>query len=237
MSMEQFHTEKYTLLIGAEIRIREEWQVSMREARDPEFVFARKKPLVRRYRFEDAFRLRSDFLAIQAPEDALRFFGMYGPFEYTGDKAGNKGADAAPGPVLWSLIQSAVRDFEQSLTAGAVPEWLYNFAFRRPLMLELPFQPITPELSKQPDWKEDVAVAHCQDVVEALRASIFLSRIRGFPWKRCARKGCNQLFEQDTKHQKIYHSSECAHLQAVNNYNARKKKALKPRKTHPKKGR
>jgi hypothetical protein len=67
-------------------------------------------------------------------------------------------------------------------------------------------------------------------VVDALRTSIFLSRMRGFKWKRCARHGCNQLFEQDTKHQKIYCTPECAHLQAVNNYNAKqKKRAPKPK--------
>jgi hypothetical protein len=237
MSMEQFHTEKYTLLIAADLRVREEWQVSMSPAQDPKFSFARKSQVVRRHRWEDAFRVRLDFLTIQSPEDALQFFKLYGPFQYKVDKTGSKNADPEPESVLWSVIERAVNDFEQSLIAQEVPKWLYRFTFGQPLMLELPFQPITPELTRYPDWKEDAAIAHCNDVVEALRASIFLSRIRGFQWKRCARKGCGQLFEQDTKHQKIYCSPECAHLQAVNDYNARKKKALKPRKTHPKKGR
>jgi hypothetical protein len=234
--MGQFHAEKYTLLIAADLEVREEWQVSMSQAQDPEFSFVRKKEPAWRHRWEDAYKVRLDFLTIQSPEEALQFFKLYGPFQYKGDKTSKNGAVVAE-PVLWSLIERAVNEFEESLIAQALTPWLYNFMFGRPLMLELPFQPITPELARIPDWKEDAAIAHCYDVVEALRASIFLSRIKGFPWKRCARKGCNQLFEQDTKHQKIYHSSECAHLQAVNDYNARKKKAQKPRKTHPKKGR
>jgi hypothetical protein len=56
-----------------------------------------------------------------------------------------------------------------------------------------------------------------------------MSRKSGFKWTRCARKGCDQIFEQTTRCQKLYHSPDCAHLQAVNDYNARQKgKVRKP---------
>jgi len=244
--MTPMHSEKYTLSIVAPLRVREEWRVSMNQARDPEFSFAREKEVAFRaftFRTEDAFDVRADFLSIRSPEDALRFFGRYGPFQYKSDKTSGTKRDAAalPEHVKWSRIQQAQRDFEEALLADGIPiskAWLYQLVFGQPLTLELPFRAVTPELSKHPRWKDDAAIAHCDDVIDALRASIFLSRMRGFKWKRCARNGCNQLFAQDTKHQKIYCAPECAHLQAVNNYNARqKKRARKPTNQKPTKGR
>jgi hypothetical protein len=238
------HIEKYTLPIAAPLRVREEWRVSMNQASDPEFSFAREKqvgfPSVT-FRTEDAFEARADFLSIASPEDALRFFGRYGPFQYKPDKVSGtkRGETAVPESVKWSLIQQAQGDFEEALLADGIPvskAWLYNLIFSQPLNLELTFRAVTPELSKLPGWKDDAAIAHCEDVVDALRASIFLSRMRGFKWNRCARQGCNQLFQQDSKRRKLYHSPECAHLQAVNDYNARQRK-LKPNKQTTRKGR
>ena len=40
MSMTPMHSEKYTLSIVAPLKVREEWRVSMNQARDPEFSFA-----------------------------------------------------------------------------------------------------------------------------------------------------------------------------------------------------
>ena len=243
--MTPMHSEKYTLSIVAPLKVREEWRVSMNQARDPEFSFAQENQAgfsSFTFRSEDAFAVRTDFLAIRSPEDALRFFGQYGPFQYQSDEASGtkKGNTARPEPVKWSLILQAQKDFEDALLKPGIPTekaWLYNLVFGQPLTLELPFRAVTPELSRL-NWKDDAAIAYCHDVVDALRASIFLSRMRGFKWKRCARQGCNQLFEQDTKHQKIYCTPECAHLQAVNNYNARqKKRARKPNNQKPTKGR
>jgi hypothetical protein len=243
--MTPMHSEKYTLPIVVPLRVREEWRVYMNQASDPEFSFARENQAgfpSFTFRTEDAFDVRADFLSIRSPEDALRFLGKYGPFQYQPDEASGtkKGKAAQPEPVKWSLIQQARKDFEEALLADGIPTekaWLYNLVFGQPLILELPFRAVTPELSRL-NWKDDAAIAYCHDVVDALRTSIFLSRMRGFKWKRCARQGCNQLFEQDTKHQKIYCTPECAHLQAVNNYNARqKKRARKPNNQKPTKGR
>lgn len=225
------HTEKYTLRIAAPLRVREEWQVSMNQtddqADDPEFSFARENEVA--YRTEDAFDVRTDFLSIRSPEDALHFFGQYGPFQYKPDKiSGTKeGKGARPERVKWSVVEQAIVDFEEALVKPGIPTrkaWLYTLIFETPLTLKLPFRAVTPELSRFSNWKDDSAIAPCDDVVDALRASIFLSRMRGFKWNRCARQGCNQLFEQTTKRQKLYHNPDCAHLQAVNAYNARKPK-------------
>jgi hypothetical protein len=226
------HTEKYTLRIAAPLRVREEWQVSMNQADDPEFSFARGKEVAfpsATVRTEDAFDVRDDFLSILSPEDALRFFEQYGPFQYKPDKiSGTKeGKGARPERVKWSVVEQAKVDFEEALVKPGIPTrkaWLYTLIFETPLALKLPFRAVTPELSRISHWKDDAAIARCDDVVDALRASIFLSRMRGFKWSRCARQGCNRLFEQTTKRQKLYCRPGCAHLQAVNDYNARQPK-------------
>jgi hypothetical protein len=74
----------------------------------------------------------------------------------------------------------------------------------------------------------DAAIVNCEDVVSAVRASIFLRRMSGFRWKRCARKGCDNVFEVSIARrggkQKIHCSPQCAHHHAQNKYIAREKK-------------
>lgn len=228
--MRLMHIEKYTLHIEAVLRVQEVWRVSMNQDIDPVFSFARKNEVA--FRTEDAFEVRSEFLSLQSPEEAFQFFKRFGPFQFlpAGKDASKKNATRAES-ISWSEIQKAQKEFEEALLADGVPVEMYRFVFDRPLMIEVPFRSVTPELSRL-SYRDDTAIAACDDLVGALRASIFLSRMRDFQWKRCARRGCNQLFEQDSKHQKIYHSPECAHLQAVNNYNARQKaKTRKSKKT------
>jgi hypothetical protein len=70
-----------------------------------------------------------------------------------------------------------------------------------------------------------LAVTRCKDVESALRASVFIDRVMGLPWKRCAREDCGQLFNANgRKKSAIYHDEACAHLQAVRSYNNRKPK-------------
>ena len=127
-------------------------------------------------------------------------------------------------------VQRAQSEFNEALTADAIPVDLHAFIFQQPLRVELRFRPVTPEvLQREPTWIGDAAIATCDDVVSALRASVFLKRMKGFRWKRCARKGCNQLFVLDTKRDKIYCGPECAHLEAVNRYNARERKKKRRR--------
>lgn len=77
----------------------------------------------------------------------------------------------------------------------------------------------------------DAAIVNCEDVITAVRASIFLRRMNGFVWRRCKRRGCDKVFEvSSNRDRKIHHSPECAHLEAVNAYNERQKRNRK-RKT------
>ncbi|MHB1959415.1 MAG: hypothetical protein ACYCO5_10330 [Acidobacteriaceae bacterium] len=247
MSMTRFHSEKYTLPVVAMLAVREQWQVSMSRSDDPVFSFVRKRKSLDRRRSEDAFNVRRDFLSIRSPEDALRFFERYGPFQFLPrSQAATKTSESVRADSWkWSKLQQARQNFEQALLAEGIPvekAWLYEFMFTRPLILELPFRAVTSLPTKRADSHiadgiEDAAIAPCEDVVDALRASIFISRMGGFQWSRCARKGCEQLFEQTTRRRKLYCSPECAHLQAVNDYNARQKKPHKPTSQKPQKGR
>jgi hypothetical protein len=245
MSRDTFQSKKYTLPIVASLRVQEEWQVSMSQTSDPEFSFARRNRVV--YRTEDAFDVRPDFFALRFPEDALRFFERYGPFRFSRDTAsGTKRTKVMKAEtVKWSAIQQWQKDFEEALLAETIPaekRWLAEFVFGWPVTLHWAFRSVTPEQGRSSGWAradgiDDAAIAECDDVVDALRVSIFLSRKSAFRWSRCARKGCNELFEQTTRRQKLYCSPECAHLQAVNDYNSRQKKAQKNKQPKPTKRR
>lgn len=209
----------------------------MSKSDDPVFSFVRKHKSLDRRRTEDAFNVRRDFLSIRSPEDALRFFERYGPFQFLPrGKSATKASEAVRAESWkWSRLQQARRNFEEALLADGIPitkTWLYEFMFARPLIIELAFRAIVPAPSKNADSRitsdsDDAAIAPCADVVDALRASIFISRMGGFQWSRCARKGCEQLFQQTTRRRKLYCGPECAHLQAVNDYNSRQKKHRK----------
>lgn len=237
--MNRFHSEKYTLPVVALLAVREQWQVSMSKSDDPVFSFVRKRKSLASRHSEDAFSVRRDFLAIRSPEDALHFFERYGPFQFLPRSLSTTKATESVRAESWkwSKLQQARQNFEEALLAEGIPvekAWLYDFMFTRPLIIELPFRAVIPLPSKNADSHttknmDDAAIAPCEDVVDALRASIFISRMGGFQWSRCARKGCEQLFEQTTRRRKLYCSPECAHLQAVNDYNARQKKPPKGR--------
>lgn len=237
--MRRFHSAKYTLPVAAVLTVREQWQVSMSKSDDPVFAFVRRRKNPERLRSEDAFDVRDWFLSVRTPEDALRFFKRYGPFQLLAPSpSATKASRAARAQSFkWSYIQDARQNFEEALLAEGIPAekaWLYDFMFNRPLLLELPFRAVVPMPSKNADSHttdglEDAAIAPCEDVVDALRASIFISRMGGFQWSRCARKDCEQLFEQTTRRRKLYCSPRCAHIQAVNDYNARQKKPQKGR--------
>jgi len=81
----------------------------------------------------------------------------------------------------------------------------------QPLPMEMVFQ--------QPP----VVIVRCKDIQEAMRASVFLDRLDGFPWRRCAREDCGQVFKLESKRARLYCSTDCAHLKSVRSYNERKR--------------
>jgi hypothetical protein len=78
-------------------------------------------------------------------------------------------------------------------------------------------------------------VIRCKDIQDSMRASVFLDRLDGFPWRRCAREDCGKVFKLESKRARIYCSTDCAHLQSVRSYNDRKRaKVAKAASVKPK---
>lgn len=207
----------------------------MSDGADPEYSFERTRNVA--YRRVDSFDVRADFLNVRTPEDALKFLRLYGPFQITPSKAGpekKRGPEVRADAIRWSFIQRTQEDFREALLADGIPvekRWLYDFIFRRPLMIELWFQAVMPAASdrafKRAASIDDTAIARCDDVVDALRATVFLTRMGDFKWRRCARPGCDEIFPQ-THGRKIYCSDSCARRVAQSAYESRQKhKSLK----------
>lgn len=77
-----------------------------------------------------------------------------------------------------------------------------------------------------------VAIVRCKDVEECLRATFFLDKADGLPWKNCARKKCGLPFKRERNSRKLYCSEKCARLQAQHAYLDReRKKASKAQKS------
>jgi hypothetical protein len=79
-------------------------------------------------------------------------------------------------------------------------------------------------------FEKQIAIAFCQDIEGSLRATVFLdnlgiddpSRPR---WRICARADCEKIFRVGRSSKQKFHNDACNHLQAVRNYNMRKRTA------------
>jgi hypothetical protein len=187
----------------------------MRQTVEPDGIRYQREP----DRVEDAFELREQFFAIQNAKDALQFFERYGPHQVT------KQWDNAAQPVklsqvlrtrnfyLHALLDRSIANRSRTYRGRELREGLENIYLWQNLPLELVFrQPMT-------------ALVRCKDVEDALRATVFLDRLRALPWQRCVREDCGKPFPVKGQRAKLYCSPECAHLQSVRNYNKRKQTA------------
>jgi len=273
------HSEKLTLeyvaLLTATTGV---WKIQMAQPSNPEFSFVNlnptswgKRPAV------DAFKVCSEFLALQTPEETFQFFERYGPFELNPHQEGTDPRLLTALPVRWSEIQRMQSDFKEARMSASIDFSVsgiknkktggfdglhYNnpvhaFVFRPLRGIELHFRGpdelrLKQEYSKDDDPEDpststvlspkrgaspllsDAAIVNCEDVITAVRASIFLRRMNEFVWRRCARKGCDKVFEVGPgQMRKIFHDWKCGHLVAVKKSKAKKKREEK--ETKPKK--
>lgn len=167
-------------------------------------------------RIKDAFVLRERFFEIKTLHDALAFFQEFGPYQvdsYLGQAAKPVKLKA----ILHrrdfysnALLHRSIGNLGRTYSADEMREFGENLYLWYPLPMELLFaQPMQ-------------AYVKCKDVEEALRASVFLDRLRGLPWQRCAREDCGRPFEIKNRHARLFCTPACAHLQSVRNYNAGK---------------
>ena len=212
---------KYTLPIHATLETRSEWRAKMNTDSDPIFSFELLKPETQPewiFIRSDAFELRQDFLSVRTPEEALAFFRKYGPWQVK-----ERYANTAD-PFKWSQMERMREFFEDALTKRSVEntprdsktddirKLFENLYLWQNLPLELPFQ------------EPFVAFVRCNDIQQALRAGIFLSRLGGVKWKRCAKTDCNNLFQCNSNREQLYCNPDCANVQSSRNYHDRKRK-------------
>jgi hypothetical protein len=60
--------------------------------------------------------------------------------------------------------------------------------------------------------------------IEACCAQVFFEKLSGVEFRWCARADCSAMFRKETGHNKIYCTTECAHLAAVRASRARASK-------------
>ncbi len=220
----------YAISIDPILETRGEWDARLSEESDPEisFVFHPNQPQANEdggttwaaspFRHEEGFELRESFFAIRTAEDALNFYRRYGPHQVM------KPLDTVAKPLRFSavvrirkfymhaLFERSIDNMRRKYSGEGLHEGTENIYLWQNLYTELLF--------RQPA----AAVVRCKDVEDALRATVFLDRLRGMPWKLCAREDCGKPFEQSSKRTKLYCSTDCAHLQSVRDYNERKRK-------------
>lgn len=221
----------YSLPIHAFLETPREWTTAMSKGVDPEFSFrfgppkrSEKDGTVTWFRDEptrpSVFKVRQEFFDLETPQQARDFFTTYGPWERL------RGTDGGASCVHFSTIQHQQDLFETALLRGEmwgnlqprnteeIVEIFQEIYLWSNVPMELVFRQ-TPE-----------AEIRCVDVKEALRVSVFLSRLEGQPWRRCARVDCGKVFKLKSKHAMLYCDTPCAHLQSVRKYNDRKRAAL-----------
>jgi hypothetical protein len=217
----------YSLPVVPYLETRGGWRVQMSEDADPVFSFAARLPQpkeeggAKSWSLDptqfNVFEIREALFAVRTPPDALQFFETFGPWQikqHLGTEAMEirfssvvRQRDFFQDALLSREIWSSRKASTDEQTRAAVEDYY----LWQPLAMEMVF--------KQPP----VVVVRCKDIQDAVRASVFLDRLDGSPWRRCAREDCGRVFKLESKRARMYCSTDCAHLQSVRSYNERKR--------------
>lgn len=208
-------------------------------------------PRTRVWAADSVLDVRLDFLSIQDPVDAKKFFERYGPFQLTRPRkrvhaavyisAGNTfrsfltpedlGNDSTAvmalkaRPIGWRQLCEVRDSFKHALLEGE-PDFQQVLTFH----LQTP-KPFRLEIDPS-DGTSPIAFATCLDVNEAIQSSLLLSRLTGTKWKQCERGDCAKIFEQISGHERKFCSRKCSHLHAVRKFNGKATKSKKRKKVH-----
>jgi hypothetical protein len=69
-----------------------------------------------------------------------------------------------------------------------------------------------------------VGTVTLRSFIDAIVASIQIDKLRGAEFRYCARSDCTEPFQVESRHERIYCSTDCAHYMAVKNSRARAEK-------------
>ena len=213
------------------------WVTSMSQGENPAFTFENhylvsEGRMLRPVRTFECLSILESFLAVRSPEDAFRFFNMYGPLQLAGD--GSKKVRIKGQSVWFSQVQR----FQGMLLSASQGKYgkpaeesdterirakLEDFYISSGLSAELHIMSMK---SKGQEAQIPVVTVRCMDVEEALRTAVYLDRMNGLVWALCARERCGRPFRIGGHKNKVYCSQACAEVQAQTNYAEKKKRKL-----------
>jgi hypothetical protein len=239
----------YSLPVMPYLETRGGWEVSLSDESDPLFTFSwRRVEIVEKDGSKswslnqtsfNVFEIREALFSVKDAAQAMAFFQAYGPWQIKEHLSTESNPirlsgvlsqrdfyrDALLSREVWSVRKASTNDEMRTL--------MQDWYLWQPLPMEMVFH--------QPP----AVIVRCKDIQDAMRASVFLDRLDGFPWRRCAREDCGRVFKLESKRARLYCSTDCAHLQSVRSYNERKRvnaanaaksKARKTRGTNRKEG-
>jgi hypothetical protein len=225
----------YSLPILPYLDTRGGWDVALSDEADPLFTLSWRavevvdakgsKSWSLRQTNINVFEIREALFSVKDAVQATAFFRAYGPWQI------KEHLSLESNPIrLSGLIRQRdfYRDALLSREIWAVQKGSTNEEIRTVMQDWYLWQPLPMEMVfHQPP----AVIVRCKDIQDAMRASVFLDRLDGFPWRRCAREDCGRVFKLESKRARIYCSTDCAHLQSVRSYNDRKRaQATKPAK-------
>lgn len=208
------------------------WAVSVSQKADPEFSFTVSSTFRERMGQTlemiscDVFELRERVFGIRTIDQALELFREFGPWQV-------EEADIVSGrKIRYSEVLGWIDFFEHALMKRSLLETHQGHGGSREDLTERIFDlylswHLTMSLHFGDPCDGEV---QCKDIQEALRTSLFLDKLDGFPWRKCQRKDCGKLFKLTSKRERLYCTTDCAHLQSVRSYNIRKANKAKTQK-------
>ena len=191
---------KRLLPVVAVLSTYRDWKVEMSDDVDPVFTFSLRFRMLRGEnetqfpsmmdkREVDAYEVRERLFAVQTPKQALKFFRRFGPWQVNGELWAQQ-AD----PISFSQFSAQSRGWQEVLVTKAPT---HNLSFGGV------------------EFREQVWVVACKDVVACARSTVILDRASNWRW--CARTDCTAPpFECGNRGRK-YHHETCAETQGKRN--------------------
>jgi hypothetical protein len=194
--------------------------------RDPNFAFKSEADLPPPDE-EDPWRARANFLHdLYKEQESHEYEALTYCFGRFGRDEADLQFEAPRGPIhvitACELLEQDVGEWYELLrTAMTMPmnEWpsLANkFPARK---VDILLQPLPIKL----EWREGRPVGTMipRTVIDAVVASIQIDKLLGAEFRYCARPDCKKPFQIESRHRRIYCSTDCAHYIAVKNNRAR----------------
>jgi hypothetical protein len=218
----------YSLPVVPYLETRGGWRVQMSEDADAVFSFSARLPQPKEVggakswsldpTHFNVFEIREALFAVRTPADALQFFETFGPWQIK-QHLGTEAREIRFSGLIRrrDFYQDGLLRPEPFRTSGIAEgdeqtraAW-EDYYLWHPLAMEMVFHQLP------------AVIVRCKDIEDAVRASVFLDRLDGSPWRRCAREDCGTVFKLESKRARLYCSTDCAHLQSVRSYNERKR--------------